>query len=358
MREIEVWVQDKGDGSCLRLQWIDPLSGKRKTRTTETRDQEKAEKRRAELQEQINRGGGDLDFSMTWKGFRELFLEEYAGDQREKSRVKYETVFDVFQQICNPTHLYRAATERAIGRFLEGMRRRGNRKAADKVGLAAWTKKNYLVALKTAFRWAADQGLIRCCPKFPTIKTPKKRPQPVPEEDFEKLLRIAPDALWRAYFLFGWYEGLRLGEALELRRKRSDDYPWLDLEAKRIHLPANFQKNGEDDWLPLHPVVADAIAALPPSEDERVFAFHSRKGGGLLSRAGVSNKVILLARKAGVKLSMHRLRKGFGCRVAKQLGKGNAPILHRLLRHSSMQVTMDFYASVDDALEDALKELK
>ena len=54
---------------------------------------------------------------------------------------------------------------------------------------------------------------------------------------------------------------------------------------------------------------------------------------------------------------MHRLRKGFGCRVAAQLGKGNAPVLHRLMRHSSMQITMDFYASVDDVLHDAIHQL-
>jgi len=55
--------------------------------------------------------------------------------------------------------------------------------------------------------------------------------------------------------------------------------------------------------------------------------------------------------------SMHRLRKGFGCRVAKQLGKGNAPMLHELMRHSSMQITMDYYASVDDVLQEAINEL-
>lgn len=54
---------------------------------------------------------------------------------------------------------------------------------------------------------------------------------------------------------------------------------------------------------------------------------------------------------------MHRLRKGFGCRVAQQLGKGDAPLLHRLMRHSSMQITMDFYASVDDVLHEAINQL-
>ena len=58
-----------------------------------------------------------------------------------------------------------------------------------------------------------------------------------------------------------------------------------------------------------------------------------------------------------MKLSMHKLRKGFGCRIAKQLGKGNAPVLHELMRHNSMQITMDYYANVDDALQDAIKGL-
>ena len=32
-------------------------------------------------------------------------------------------------------------------------------------------------------------------------------------------------------------------------------------------------------------------------------------------------------------------------------------MLHEMMRHSSMQVTMDYYASVDDALQDTIKEL-
>jgi integrase len=80
--------------------------------------------------------------------------------------------------------------------------------------------------------------------------------------------------------------------------------------------------------------------------------------GGPLRRNGATNRVRDMAKRAGVPLCMHRLRKGFGCRVAQQLGKGNAPILHELMRHSSMQVTMEFYANVDDALEDAIKVLE
>jgi len=58
-----------------------------------------------------------------------------------------------------------------------------------------------------------------------------------------------------------------------------------------------------------------------------------------------------------LRLVTRRLRKGFGCRVASKLGKGNAPVLHALMRHSSMQITMDYYANVDDILQDAISEL-
>jgi len=108
--------------------------------------------------------------------------------------------------------------------------------------------------------------------------------------------------------------------------------------------------------VPLNPTFRAALEALPVTGDE-LFPFRSRKGGGPLSRNGVTNYVRLLARRAGVKLSMHALRRGFGCRVAKNLGRGNAPILHRLMRHSSMQITMDYYASVDDALHEAIGQL-
>ena len=44
----------------------------------------------------------------------------------------------------------------------------------------------------------------------------------------------------------GWWAGLRLSEALHLRRTRNDKRPWLDLDNDRIILPAEFAKSDED----------------------------------------------------------------------------------------------------------------
>src|SRR5207253_8803029 len=97
-------------------------------------------------------------------------------------------------------------------------------------------------------------------------------------------------------------------------------------EGNRIVLPAVFAKSGQDQGVPMHPVLRKVLAELPRS-GELAFPFRSRMGGGRLSRSGITNRVLAMAKRAGVKLSMHRLRKGFGCRVAKTLGKGNAPVL-------------------------------
>jgi integrase len=134
------------------------------------------------------------------------------------------------------------------------------------------------------------------------------------------------------------------------------EWPWIDFERNRIVLPAVFAKSAQDQGVPLHPVLRQALAELSRTGD-LVFPFRSRGGGGRLYRNGLTNRILFQAKQAGVMLSTHRPRQGFSCRVAKKLGKGNAPVLHELLRHSSMQVIMDYYASADDVLQEAINEL-
>jgi len=129
----------------------------------------------------------------------------------------------------------------------------------------------------------------------------------------------------------------------------------VDFEGKRVVLPAGFVQSAEDQWVPLQPGLRQALAALPRTS-ELVFPFQSRRGGHLTGD-GITNRVLTMAKQAGVRLGMHVLRKGFGCRAAKILGKSGAAVLHELIQHSSMQVTLDFYANVDDTLQDAIGRL-
>jgi integrase len=184
---------------------------------------------------------------------------------------------------------------------------------------------------------------------FPAVKVPKKRPQPIPSESFEKMYAKAKDAQMRAFLLCGWLAGLRLSEALALEREPTDTAPYVDLTRNRIILPAEFVKDGQDEWVPLDPLLREALLALP-NHGPRFFRF-AAKDGHELRLSSVSQRVINLAAKAGVRLTMHSLRKGFGCHYAT---KDSAHVLQRLLRHADIKMTMTYYANVDEAVEEAV----
>jgi integrase len=93
----------------------------------------------------------------------------------------------------------------------------------------------------------------------------------------------------------------------------------------------------------------EALEALP-RHGRKVFHF-TDAAGRPITPDGVGRRVRMLAKDAGVKLSMHSLRKGFGCRYA---GKVPAQVLQKLMRHANIKTTMDFYANVDDAVEEAV----
>jgi hypothetical protein len=187
---VNVWVQECSGRTFLQLQWHDPHTGTRRTRSTLTADPGEAEKERADLEYELNHGMYGVDSKLSWERFRELFEGEYATHLRQSSREKLAAVFDVFEQLAKP-RLLRSVNERLLSQFVKSLRER--RRPNGKIGLAPITIRNYLVALKTAIGWAVGQKLLNAVPTFPEIKVPKKKPQPVPTEAFERLLDAAPD---------------------------------------------------------------------------------------------------------------------------------------------------------------------
>ena len=252
---ITVWVQHRKDRSLLALEWINPETGRRKSKSAGTAVPKEAEQKRIDLEADLNNGRYQEASRLGWARFRQLFQDEYLAGLRERTREKYNTVLDVFEDIVNPDRL-RSITERTVSAFACGLRER--KRPNGKVGLAPQSIKNYLIALKTALAWAVEQKLLPSRPTFPTIHVPKKKPQPVPAESFERLLAKAPDDRWRAYLLCGWWGGLRLSEALFLEWELSEEQPWVDFANNRIVLPAVFAKSAQDQWVPLHPVLREA----------------------------------------------------------------------------------------------------
>src|SRR6516165_8042316 len=121
-KRINVWVQRFPDRANLMLQWIDPDTGKRKSKSAETADEGEAEQARADLEYELNHGKYQEASRMTWERFRELFEDQYVEALRPETRKVYANVFNLFERVCNPKRL-RSVTERTISAFAAGLRK-------------------------------------------------------------------------------------------------------------------------------------------------------------------------------------------------------------------------------------------
>ena len=181
-----------------------------RVRAAKIADDKEAEDARADLEYELNHGRYQEASRMTWERFRELFETEFVASRRDNTRRNYSVMMDLFERVCNPKTL-RAITERTISAFVAGLRKLPG--YANDTMLPS-TIKVRVQFLHTAMRWAADQKLIPECPRFPSIKVPKKKPQSVPTESVEKmLLKTGDDLALHAFLLCGWLAGLRLNEA-------------------------------------------------------------------------------------------------------------------------------------------------
>jgi hypothetical protein len=201
---VNVWVQEFKGRKFLSLQWHDAHTGERKTRTTGTADPAEAERQRADLEYELNHGMYAGAGNVSWPKFRELFEAEFVASRRKNTRRNYEVALDHFERLCHPGRL-RAVNERTLSQFVAKLRQQRGRYQS----MAASTIKLWVQLVTTALTWGVEQKLLSVVPKSPAVKVPKRDPQPVPAEAFERLLAVALDAQTRAYLLCGWLAGLR-----------------------------------------------------------------------------------------------------------------------------------------------------
>ena len=117
------------------------------------------------------------------------------------------------------------------------------------------TLARYRTILAAALRHgASDHGID--APKLPTVKEPRVEPVPVLSED-ERARLLASYNPWAARpVLLLAYQGMRTGEVLRL------DWRDVDMARQSIHVRAEGAKSGKGRALPMHPRVAEMVAAL------------------------------------------------------------------------------------------------
>lgn len=132
---------------------------------------------------------------------------------------------------------------------------------ADWLGNHQWkaeTMRSYRASLRTFYAWAVLVGYTDRSPAamLPTIRPPRRRPRPTPEDHLRHALGTASDRE-RIMVMLAAYEGLRRGEIARVHTRDIEDDPdggWTLL----VH-----GKGGHERRVPLSPVVAAALRALP-----------------------------------------------------------------------------------------------
>jgi hypothetical protein len=143
-KRITVWVQRFQGRKHLMLQWLNPETGKRKSRSAQTDDPKAAEQKRADLEYDLNHGKFQEASRLTWQRFRELFEDEYVAAKRQNTRENYDAMFKAFERICSPKTL-KGVNERTISLFAAGLRKEPGR-AKGSVGQAPSTIRQRLHA--------------------------------------------------------------------------------------------------------------------------------------------------------------------------------------------------------------------
>jgi hypothetical protein len=113
------------------LQWLDPDTGRRKSKSAGTNYEKQAEIARADMESDLNHGRHKEASHMAWEKFRELFEAERLPGARPSTARNFRNTFDLLERICHPTSL-RSVTARMLSAFAAGLRKLpGRKKGSD-----------------------------------------------------------------------------------------------------------------------------------------------------------------------------------------------------------------------------------
>jgi integrase len=212
--------------------------------------------------------------------------------------------------------------------------------------------KVYLRTLKAAFNKAVDWGFIDANPfaKIKFRKTQIIKPSYLTEDEFNKILPLTASPDLKNLFVFCFYTGIRLSEAVNLR--------WRNINIKQKILTVGDNefttKNARQRVIPLCSQVMKILLPSPARKPE-AFVF-SKSNGFRFKKEYVSKKFKDISRRAGLNedIHFHSLRHSF----ASNLAMKGVPIvtIKDLLGHSSIVTTQIYSHSNVESLINALSK--
>lgn len=356
---IRVLIRQKADREHLLLYFVDPHTGREKSKSAGTADKGEAERAAARWEaELVNYRGAD---NAAWDWFKKRFKDEHLITLSQSSRASYGTALNHYQRLMKPASVV-DIDESSLSIFVA---------ALDKEDRPATSIRNYLTHLRSALNWALHVKMVSRVPKFRMPKTVKRklmRGRPLNEVEYKRLLETCkksrPDdyKAWQRFIELMWLSGLRVGEACRL----SWDCPPLlvAIDAKpypHMVLFGEGHKNAEDTTIPIPPDFAAWLRKTPPKKRTgKVAPILGLSSDRQLIPKKVMKTIARIGRESGIvvddqtgkRASAHDVRRGFGRRWAAVV----RPLtLQAMMRHKNIETTLRYYVGL--SAEDANAEL-
>ena len=389
--DINVTLFRRNDKGDYIMQYADPVSGRKRRKTTGTDKLREAKKIRDLWQASIAEGKDWSRGKMSWEEFRSLYEENKLSSLAPKSMQKTIGVLNVLDRIIGPRRL-RDVNGDSLDTY-QAKLRKGNWVGADgkkkQKPRSEHTIKGHLSTIRAALSWAKMKGWIKEVPQMPYIQQAKNlrmmKGRPITDAEFESMLEATREIIiepnkgraaekierkpdesriesWQ-YLLKGlWLSGLRLTEAMELHWNDRSVIS-VDFTGRRpmFYIPQGADKSKSDKILPMAPEFAVFLDETPQAE-RNGFVFNpipqnkKRKDsrlsvqqvGRIISEIGEAAEIVVND-KSGSFASAHDLRRSFGQRWKAKLMPAR---LAELMRHKSISTTMKYYVT-DEAEETA-----
>lgn len=347
--EIRVTLIHRAGYRFIEARWIDPVTGRKKTRSTKCVVRRDAERFAARLEEKLRSGRESGIVPIKWSDACKAYADEVFPHQSAKSSSRMRTVWKFVEETVGPTSLA-VISEQEIGQIVAALQQKK---------LSAYTIQSYLSKLRTFFDWAVARRYLQAAPKTssPIRGAAPERGRAITREEFDRMLKavakVVPKAnvkAWRRLLIGLWLSGLRLDEALRLTWH--DGLFVVDVTGRipMFRIEAAGQKNRQ---YALAPMVQSFWRFLEqtPERDRRGYVFKApgeRNARVTLNTA--SAMICQIGEKARIKVSKGKfasaqdLRRSFGDRWSNRV---KSITLMRLMRHKSISTTEKFYARRD-----------
>lgn len=192
--ELKVSVVEFGGRANYMLQWVDPETGKKKTKTSKVerdgtaRNRKAAEQEAGALADKLREGTYQPPTKTNWATFRQRYEAEVMASLADGTAENASNCFNLLETLINPARLADLTPAKLSG-FQAKLR---------EIGRSENTIKKHLGYLLTALRWAKRQKLIRDVPEADLPKRAKGSKQmkgrPVTGEEFDRMVAAVSKA--------------------------------------------------------------------------------------------------------------------------------------------------------------------